>query len=622
MGKYHPDYIDNLLPVGTFRKIFNLMEAKERRRGGWLFVLFSVVAIMDAAGVASIMPFMAILTNPNIVENNNLLLWIYKKGDFQSIRNFQFALGAFCFAVVILSGTLKTIVIYAQHRFAAHCEYAISGRLIEGYLRQPYAWFLERNSANLGKNILNEVHSMVVEALIPMLTLFAQIGAAVAIVSVLLILDWEVAVITLSITGLVYGLILYFMQGRLLRIGEERVEANAQRFVAASECFSAIKEIKAANAEGLFAQRFFYPARKYVNKIAEARVCGQLPVSIMESLAFGGILAFTLWMMARKNDFAAVIPVIALYSYAGYRLMPALQKVYSSLATLKYADKVLDLVHEEYKNLPSTKPMTDEEGKINVQKVISLSGVYFRYPNAKQRTLRNINLSVKKGSTVGLVGPTGGGKSTIVDIILGLLEPQKGHLKIDGITIDKLNVRSWRSQVGYVPQQVYLCDDTIASNIAFGVRKDLIDGAELNRVSKISKIHNYVINELEEGFQAEVGERGVRLSGGQLQRVGIARALYGGRRVLVLDEATSALDNETERLVIDSIKNLGQEVTTIMIAHRLSTIRNCDKIFLIDSGEIKAQGSYEELLESSSSFRKLAQTMHGGSTIEKEAEHD
>jgi len=303
-----------------------------------------------------------------------------------------------------------------------------------------------------------------------------------------------------------------------------------------------------------------------------------------------------LYVISQTGNFINSIPIITLYAFAGYRLMPSLQLIYASSTLLKYATPGINSLYNDFKSL-NTHNYNNDQSILKFDKTISLNNVNYSYPNTSRTTLKNINLIIPAKSTVGLVGPTGCGKTTTVDIILGLLQPQNGTLKIDDQIITKENSRSWQRSLGYVPQQIYLSDDTIASNIAFGINKENIIFEDLESAAKIANLHDFVINELPNKYETKVGERGIRLSGGQRQRIGIARALFHKPKVLILDEATSALDNETEKAVMEAVNNLSKNITIIMIAHRLSTVSKCDKIFHFDKGELIAEGPPEKLIK-------------------------
>ena len=310
-------------------------------------------------------------------------------------------------------------------------------------------------------------------------------------------------------------------------------------------------------------------------------------------------------MKRSGGEFVLVIPVLTVYALAGYRFIPALQNIYGSVTQLRYAEPAINEIYNDIKSLGS---FNIEENKTILQfnKNITLNHVYFQYPKSSKTALRDIHINIPVNRTVGLVGSTGSGKTTVADVILGLLKAHKGTLEVDGKIINDSNRRNWQRSIGYVPQFIYLADDTVAANIAFGVDPKNIDNAAILRAAKIANLHEFVVNELPKKYETYVGERGIRLSGGQRQRIGIARALYHDPKLLVLDEATSALDSITEKAVMEAVNNLGKEITIILIAHRLSTVKKCDTIFLLENGKLKEKGTFQELIQLSDQFKESA----------------
>lgn len=596
----------------TLTKLLYLLSPHERRRGFILAGMFLVMALLDIIGVASIMPFIFVLTNPGLIETNILLNTTFQASSrlgIETNQQFLFALGSLFFVLLVVSLTFKAITTYVQTHFVQMLQYSIAKRLVEGYLHQPYSWFLNRHSADLGKTILSEVGIVVSSGLKPMMNLIAQVTVALALLMLIVFTNPKLALIVGFTLSFAFGLIYKFTRSFLNRIGEERVKTNKLRFTAISEAFGAVKEIKLGGLEQTFVQRFSNAAKIIARHNASGKVISVLPRFAVEAIAFGGMIVVVLYLMSQRGSFANVMPIVTLYAFAGYRLMPALQAIYSDFTELRFVGPALDIMYNDLRNL---QPISyhKEEDAIPLKKAIILNHIHYNYPNASKTALKDIQLSIPANSTVGLVGATGSGKTTTVDIILGLLTAQKGTLEIDGKVINKDNCRAWQRSIGYVPQQIYVADDTMAANIAFGVMDSKnISQEAVERAAKIANLHEFVINELSDKYQTTVGERGVRLSGGQRQRIGIARALYHNPQVLILDEATSALDNLTEKAVMEAVHNLGDNITIIMIAHRLSTVKECDTIFLLEKGELKGQGSFEKLIEVSDSFRATATKM-------------
>ena len=582
-----------------FSKLFYFLTPQEKRNAVLLFIITLIMALIDMFGVASIMPFMAVVSNPDLIYTNTILNKIFQKSSLlgvQSDQEFIFFLGILVFIFLIFSLSVKALTTYFQLRFVQMREYTIGKRLMENYLYQPYSWFLNRNSSDIGKSILSEVGIIIGQGLSPMLNLITQCIITFFIVSLLLIVDFKLTIIVTIILVIFYGLIFHLSRKFLNRIGYERVESNEFRFKAISEAFGASKDVKLSGLEKIFIKKFSDPAKLFAKHQTSSQVLGKLPRFALEAIAFGGMLVVILYVISQTGNFINSIPIITLYAFAGYRLMPSLQLIYASSTLLKYATPGINSLYNDFKSL-NTHNYNNDQSILKFDKTISLNNVNYSYPNTSRTTLKNINLIIPAKSTVGLVGPTGCGKTTTVDIILGLLQPQNGTLKIDDQIITKENSRSWQRSLGYVPQQIYLSDDTIASNIAFGINKENIIFEDLESAAKIANLHDFVINELPNKYETKVGERGIRLSGGQRQRIGIARALFHKPKVLILDEATSALDNETEKAVMEAVNNLSKNITIIMIAHRLSTVSKCDKIFHFDKGELIAEGPPEKLIK-------------------------
>ncbi|ULX57903.1 ABC transporter ATP-binding protein [Ectothiorhodosinus mongolicus] len=567
------------------------------------------MALLDMIGVASIMPFMAVLANPEIIQTNAMLNAVYQAAShhlgINTTEQFLFALGMLVFVLLVVSLAFKALTTYAKLRFVQMRNYSISMRLVEGYLHQPYSWFLSRHSADLGKSILSEVGQVISGGMTPMMNLIAHGAIAIALLTLLILIDPKLALIVGLTLATAYALIFKATRGLLGRIGKERVKANQRRFTAVSEAFGASKEVKVGGLEQAYIKRFAGPAQTFARHQATAQVISQLPRFALEAIAFGGMLLVVLYLMAQSGSFASALPIIALYAFAGYRLMPALQQIYGAVTQLRFAGPALDALHADLMSLQPAYANPSQDA-IALKEAITLNQIQFCYPNAPQPALKNLSLTIPAKSTVGLVGATGSGKTTTVDLILGLLEAQEGTLAVDGQAITEHNRRAWQRAIGYVPQQIYLADDTVAANIAFGLQEKDIDQAAVERAAKIANLHEFVANELPQQYQTTVGERGVRLSGGQRQRIGIARALYDNPQVLILDEATSALDNLTEQAVMEAVHNLGHEITIILIAHRLSTVKSCDTIFLLEKGELKAQGAFDELTHTNARFRAMA----------------
>ncbi len=592
----------------TLKNFLLLLSPAERKRAGLLLIMIIIMALLDTIGVASILPFMAVLANPGLVDSNVILNYMFQttsKFGIENNQQFLFALGVLAFALLIISLAFKTITTYALVRFVHMREYTISKRLIEGYLQHPYSWFLSQHSAELGKTILSEVHYVVLNGMKPLMELISRGMIIIALITLLIITDLKLALIAGFSLGGPFVLIFYIARKYLNRIGNERLKNNQLRFKIVSEVFGAIKEVKLGGLEQTYARSFSESAEIFAKTQASSETIGLLPRFMIEAIAFGGVLLIILYLIGQSGSFNDILPILSLFAFAGYRLMPALQLAYTSLTSLTFIVPSLNKLHDDLKKL---KPLyeTKDQRALSFNKTIALKNIYFSYPNASKTALKDINFIIPAKSTIGLVGSTGSGKTTAVDIILGLLEAQKGTLEVDGKAITSNNLRSWQRSIGYVPQHIYLSDDTIEANIAFGEKLENINQDMVCKAAKIANLHDFVTGELSEEYQTIIGERGVRLSGGQRQRIGIARALYHSPQVLILDEATSALDIQTEKAVMDAVNNLSKNLTIILIAHRLNTVKGCDMIYLLEKGQLKNQGTFNELIDANENFGVIA----------------
>ena len=591
--------------MNYFKDIAYLLTPKERSLSIVLFIMVIFMAIFDIIGIASLMPFMAVLSTPEIIDTNFYLNKLFLYFSFESRQDFLFFLGIFVFIALVFSIFFRACTQWFILRFAYMRAYSMSSRLVEGYLFQPYSWFLNKHSGDLGKNILGEVDQVIMGAFIPLMQVIAQIVVLLAIFIFLICIDPFLAICVASVLSITYSIIFLFLRNKLSALGAIRLDANKNRYKTLTEMFGGFKEVKVSGFENTFVKKFKPHALSFSKAQSGSQIFAEMPKYALEMIAFGGMLLIVLIIMSTSNNINTILPTISAYALAAYRMMPALQMLFRNVSVLRFNGPALSKLASEFKNSAKNRNIEDDLHKLDFNELISVENVSFKYEEASESSLKNITIKIPKNSSIGIVGSTGSGKTTFIDIILGLLKPTEGNLLVDGLKIEEKNAVNWRKNIGYVPQDIYLIDDTIESNIAFGVNKNEIDKGIIESVSKIANIHDFIKNDLENGYQTVVGERGVRLSGGQKQRIGIARALYFSPSLLVLDEATSALDNVTENLVMESIEKLNKKITIITIAHRLSTIQKCNQILIFDRGRLVEYGSYYELMESSKIFKQM-----------------
>ena len=595
--------------LDIYRKVFSLLDDHERRRAFLVFLVMLVIGVSEVAGVASIMPFIAVLANPDVVLSNGYLARVYAVVGFQSKDNFVSALGAAFFLVLVGTLALRALGTWTQLRFTQNRSQAWSGRLIATYLHQPYEWYLNRHSADLTSSILGEVDAVVNSALTPAMQAIAQCLVALMLLVMLVVVDPLLALAIGTVLGGGYGAISVVMRTRLRTLGEERRLANRARYRVVQETFGGIKDVKIGGLEVRALERFQVPSRVRSQRQISMGLMSTLPSLAMQALLFGGMLLMLLYLRRSYGDFDQALPVISLYAFGAYRLMPAVQRIFEEAGKLRGSETALDSLAEDLASLEGPSANTAPARpvvRVPLRQALEVRDASYQYPAGTRLALNAVSLQIPAFHSIGLVGATGSGKTTLVDVLLGLLRPSAGALVVDGVPLDDSQIRGWQRSLGYVPQQIFLADDSIAGNIAFGTPTHRIDQAAVERAARIANLHDFVVGDLPEGYATHVGERGVRLSGGQRQRIGIARALYHDPDVLILDEATSALDNLTEHAVMEAVRNLARKKTIIMIAHRLSTVRHCDCIFMLERGRVVGSGTFDALIADNQEFRQLA----------------
>jgi len=610
--------------IESVRQLHAMLSPSEKRGALKLLSLMGTLALLEATGVASIMPFLAILSSPDLIETNSALAKLSAWTGVTSADQLLILTGAFVFVLVVSALVLQALVVWAQYRYAGNLMHSWSCRIVETYLQQPYEWFLARHSSEFSASTINEVNQVIYHAVLPLLLIASNALVAIAVFAFLLIIDPVLAITTVVVLAGAYVTTYRFLRTRIVQAGESWLDSNQGRYHVLAEAFTGIKEVKVLHAEKSFARQFDSVSRRMCDAMIRYKVVGQVPSFALQAIVFGGMLLVVLYVLATSGGFAAGLPIIGLYAFAGYKMMPALQRIYVQFSEMEFSSVALGSLEGPLRFVrdPASGVETFEAGqetgtRIRLTEQLEFRDLVYRYPGSDLPTLKRMSFAIRAGSKVGIVGSTGSGKTTTVDLILGLLRPSSGSVLVDGKEIEDAQLRPWQASIGYVPQVIFLADTSLAGNIAFGVPKERIDLGRVEAVSKLASLHSFVVDEFPDRYESRTGERGVRLSGGERQRVGIARALYHDPDVLILDEATSALDNVTERLVMEAVDGLAPSKTVIIIAHRLSTVKNCDTIFFLEDGVVSAQGTYDELRVAHPQFQLLAE----GEAVEESLPH-
>ncbi|ROO26356.1 ABC transporter ATP-binding protein [Salinisphaera japonica] len=599
----------------SIRQVLTLFSAEDRRR--FLVVLFAMFVMggMQMIGVGAILPFVSLLSDPSAIHEHAVLEFLFVTGGFTSAHTFLVFVGVALLVILVGSNVVTALTLWVVTRFAWSIQRRISERLLAGYLNQPYEQFLNRNSADIGKNILIESQQFTNGILMPLLKSLGFGLTATMIIGFLFWLQPLLAAVVCVVFVSAYFLVYLTVRRALLRIGRRRLAANTTRFQAVNEAFGSVKEVKVMRREPHFLASYNPAAQTYALTMANSQVLALIPRYFIEALAFAVVMGGMLYVLVAGGSVKDALPVASAFVVAGYRLLPALQNIYQGFAQWRFNQSVLDTLLTDLKATRNVSPRPKgqdlspvEADRLKFQDVIQLKHMSYQYPRSDRPSLANISIEIRRNTFVALTGSTGAGKTTLADIVLGLLEPTSGQVLIDGVPLDATTRSAWQANLGYVPQDIYLTDSSIAGNIAYGLAPDQIDMVAVERAAKIANIHDFIVDKLPEGYRTSVGERGVRLSGGQRQRIGIARALYHDPAVIVLDEATSALDNETERRIVNELDSMRGGRTLIVIAHRLTTVQKCHEVFLLGDGKVVANGTYDELVAGNREFAQLAQT--------------
>lgn len=568
--------------VGTLKDIVALLTPEERRRGLIVVAMMVAMAAFEVAGIASIMPFLSVMGDPSMITEQPLLAALHARLSPISTEEFLTLLAGLGIAVLTASAMVRIAAQFAMIRYGHMRRHSIARRLLHGHLLRPYEYFLDRTAADISKTILSEVDAVTDRVLLPAINLVAYGIVTIAVVTLLLVLDPILAVAIAGAIGTFYGLTYMLLRGRVARSGKARLAANEQRFRASAQALAGIQELKVLGRERAFFVAFDPASDAFSRNLSIGEMISKLPKRAIEVLGFVAVLGAAIYLLRTRDDLGGVLPVLGGYAIAGYRLLPAMQEIYQSVTKLRFGQPAVRAVLQELAGQEHPTPLEKGRPKaLAPERRIRLEEIRYLYPGSGRPVLDGIDLCIPARTSTAILGTTGSGKSTLLKILLGLLPPSSGRLLVDDVTIDSTNVRNWQNAIGYVPQDLFLVDDTVAANIALGVAPEDVDRAAVERAARRARIHDTIVEKLDAGYETAIGDRGVRLSGGQRQRLAIARALYLDPGVLILDEATSALDAATEAAISRDLLS-DAELTVILVTHRESLADLCDAVLRLD----------------------------------------
>lgn len=590
------------------KKLYSLLSTEQRRKLIALQGLVIIMAFAEVAGVAAIGPFMALVGDISRLEGEGILAQLYLASGMETPRQFLFWLGIGVLGTLTIAALISMYVTWRLSLYAQQIGAELSTRLYQHYMQQPWLFHASGSSSQLTNRIAQETVRITDQVIRPLMLMNAKGVMALVMATAIFLFNPLVAIVGIVLFAIAYLVLFRTVRKTLARNGKVITRNNQLRFKLMNEGFGGIKDTLLLGRQADFNQRFAVTSQAFGRAKGVTQGLSQVPRYAMELLAFGAVIFLVLYLLATYDgNLGEILPVLSVYALAGFKLLPAFQQIYTSLATVKGNIASFDSLEEDLaasQNASAGKPAA-AAGKRPPQQGITLENIHFRYPGKEEKALDGLTLHIPRNKVIGLVGASGSGKSTAIDILLGLMEPQEGELKVDGEVLSSDALRAWQNSVGFVPQAIFLADASIRENIAFGLPPEQIDDERVARAAQMAHLDE-LLERLPEGLDTRVGERGIQLSGGQRQRIGIARALYDDAEVLVLDEATSALDGITEKLVMDAIHDFSGKKTIIMIAHRLATVKQCDIIFMLAEGQVMDQGSYEELSDRNDVFRRMA----------------
>lgn len=595
--------------IDSLKKLYSLFPRTDRFKLLVLFGLMFIASLFEVVGIGMIPAFVITIAEPDKVLNLQIIGPMLKNLGIVTSEELVYSGALLLILIYVAKNIYLTYFQYIKQRFVIHRKIYLQNRIFKAYMTAPYTFYLSKNSAELLRNVRSEVTKLITGTILPFMEITLNVTMFVLIIGGLIFLEPLITIITIALMGFTGYIFLNFTQKKTLESGRITREARGDMNRMVLQGLGGFKDSRVLNREKMFLKQYNKFAKTNMKASIYQSVVKSLPKPIIETLLVIGILTITLIMVSEGRGFSEIITILTLFGVAAVKLMPIFNTLIQQVTTIRYSAYSvyaifddLELLENKYKDFREKILKTTE--KMPIKNKIELDRVSYKYPDSEEYAVKDISLTIPKGSAIAFVGESGAGKTTLVDLILGLLTPESGVIRVDGQDIQE-NPRSWMKNIGYIQQSNYLMDERIFRNIAFGIPDKDVDKTKLYQAIEAAQLSE-LIERLPKGLRTRVGERGVRLSGGQQQRVSIARALYNNPQVLVMDEATSALDNITEKFVIEAIERLRGDRTIIMIAHRLTTVRNCDVIYLMEEGEIIAQGTYDELLETSKAFRKMS----------------
>ena len=587
------------------KKLFGILPKTLKLKLVILQFLLLISSLLELCGIGAIMPFVAIVTDPKIVNKYDFSRQIFEYFNISTPEQIILFSGCFLFFAFILINAYKMLVMFIAMKVNLRVQNILTVTLFKYYIHKEYLFHTKNNSATLREKVFRE--TLRIAYIFSWFNiLFSNTILTLAIGVTIFWVNPSLAVIIGLVLVCFYLVVYRLIRIKIQRNGNIQSEMTYQNSKVISEAFDGIREVKLLGKEDIFTEKI--QKGEYAVNLAgkETVLLSSYPKNILEVLCIGLMVGISVFFISSGKSISVLLPILSLYAVSAYKLIPSIQTAFSAFTHIKENLVAFDKVWEDFKQAREEEKISQEicKNKFVFNDEIKFSNIDFSYEK-NQPVLNDLNLVIKKNTSVGFVGSSGSGKTTILDLIIGFLKPDDGQITVDELALNEKNISSWRKNIGFVAQMIFLSDSSIAENIAFGEFKDEIDMKRVKQAATLANIHDY-ITEQPQTYDSIIGERGVQLSGGQRQRIGIARALYHDPDILIFDEATSALDGVTESAIIDAVHQFSHQKTILMIAHRITTLKDCDIIYYLDKGQIADSGTYEELLKNNDHFREMA----------------
>lgn len=578
-----------------YKKIKYILDREQKIKLFFMLIVILIGALLELLGVSAIMPLINVATSPESVNEKWYFVLINDLFGVSEVKQLITILALLLVIVYVVKNLYISMMYNLQYRFIFNNQRRLAVKMMNAYMHQNYLFHVSRNVAELQRNVTEDVNGFYTVVLNAM-QFIAEASVCVVLVVFLMRTDVMTTLVVAALVFVFAVLVGVVFKKTLVKKGKENRNVSIRLTKWVLQSFSGIKEIKVMNKERFFLENYESTYRRFTVLQRQQSMLTFIPRPVMETVCISGLLlTMAVKVYAFDTDLAEFIPALGVFAIAAFRMLPSFNRISGYMSAMMFNKPAIDVLYNDLIEIEKLNKTIINENQttepLAVKSGISIKNVSFQYPNSDKMVLENLNLDIACNTSVALIGASGAGKSTLADIILGVLEPQSGSIFVDGKDI-RANMNAWHASIGYIPQVIYLMDDTIRANIAFGIEEEKIDEAMLWRAVREAQLEDFV-KSLPEGLDTMIGDRGVKLSGGQRQRIGIARALYGNPQVLILDEATSALDNDTEKEVMNAIDSLHGTRTLLVIAHRLTTIRKCDKIYEVGNGTVVARSKEE-----------------------------